>query len=64
MAKLFCSQCAAETEHLPIYLAAKLETVSRSTIYYRKRKGWIHFSFLPSKKVVICRDSLVGRKTA
>lgn len=54
----FCDNCKRETEFIPIYRAVSIASVSRSTIYYWMEKHWIHWRSLPSKRRVICRESL------
>ncbi len=54
----FCDFCKRETDFIPIYQAVRLSSVSRSTIYYWMEKHWIHWRSLPSKRRVICRESL------
>jgi len=58
MARLFCQNCQKESNFLPIYLATKVEGVSRSTIYYWLERGWVHCRELPSGRRVICEASL------
>ena len=58
MARLFCQKCQKESNFLPIYLATKVEGVSRSTIYYWIERGWVHCRELPSGRRVICETSL------
>jgi hypothetical protein len=57
MARLFCEHCQKESNFLPIYLATKVEGVSRSTIYYWIERGWVHCRQLPSGRRVICEAS-------
>lgn len=54
----YCDFCNRETEFIPIYQAVRLTGVSRSTIYYWMEKQWVHWRSLPSKRRVICRESL------
>lgn len=54
----FCEFCKCETDFIPIYKAVNLASVSRSTIYYWMEKRWVHWRSLPSKRRVICRESL------
>ena len=58
MARLFCEHCQKESNFLPIYLATKIDGVSRSTIYYWIERGWVHCRELPSGRRVICEASL------
>ncbi len=58
MTVLHCAHCGRETEFLPIYRAIRIVDVSRSTIYYWMDKEWVHWMTLPSKRRLICRESL------
>lgn len=60
MSTVFCSQCERETEHVRIYIAQRLASVSRPTIYRWIEKDWVHVARLPSGVTVVCRDFLVS----
>jgi hypothetical protein len=57
-AHFFCEHCKKETQFLPIRCVVALAGVSRSTIYYWMDRHWIHWLELPSRRRVICKDSL------
>jgi hypothetical protein len=59
MAVIYCDQCKAERDLLPIYRAVAVVGVSRSTIYYWIDKKWVHWKELASGRRVICLHSLV-----
>ena len=56
--RFFCHHCRKETHFLPIQYAVALTGVSRSTIYYWMDRRWIHWLELPSRRRIICKDSL------
>ncbi len=53
-----CDLCQKPARFLSPSRAAVLVAVSRSTIYYWMRHGWVHWRVLPSKRRVICMESL------
>jgi predicted DNA-binding transcriptional regulator AlpA len=57
-ARFFCEHCKKETQFLPIRCTVALTGVSRSTIYYWMDHRWIHWLELPSRRRVICKESL------
>jgi predicted DNA-binding transcriptional regulator AlpA len=57
-AHFFCEHCKKETKFLPIQIALAATGVSRSTIYYWMDRRWIHWRELPSRRRVICKESL------
>jgi len=58
MARFYCEHCQRETHFLPIQFAVALTGVSRSTMYYWMDRRWIHWRELPSRRRVICKESL------
>jgi len=58
IACFFCDHCEKETHFVPIHRAITITGVSRSTIYYWIDKGWVHWVQLPSRRRVICEESL------
>jgi len=58
MAKFYCEGCGRESEFVPLYLATKIATISRSTIYYWIDHMWVHWRILPSGRRLVCRESL------
>lgn len=58
MATLFCESCRKECNFLPLYLAAKVLGVCRTTMYYWIERGWVHWLELPSGRRLICAASL------
>lgn len=59
MAVHTCGVCGQDADFVPIYLAAKIAAVSRSTMYYWIEKKWVHWCELASGRKIICRNSLV-----
>lgn len=59
MARHACGVCGLEADFVPIYAAAKIAAVSRSTMYYWIQKRWVHWCELASGRKVICCNSLV-----
>ena len=57
-ARFFCDHCKKETSFLPIQFAVALTGVSRSTMYYWMDRRWIHWRELPSRRRIICKESL------
>jgi predicted DNA-binding transcriptional regulator AlpA len=57
-ARFFCEHCQKETHFLPVHFAVALTGVSRSTMYYWMDRRWIHWRELPSRRRVICKESL------
>jgi hypothetical protein len=57
-ARFFCEHCQKETHFLPIHFAVALTGVSRSTVYYWMDRRWVHWRELPSRRRVICKESL------
>jgi hypothetical protein len=57
-ARFFCHHCQKETHFLPIQFAVALAGVSRSTMYYWMDRRWIHWRELPSRRRIICKESL------
>lgn len=57
-ARFFCHHCQKETHFLPIQFAVALTGVSRSTMYYWMDRRWIHWRELPSRRRIICKESL------
>ena len=57
-ARFFCHHCQKETSFLPIQFAVALTGVSRSTMYYWMDRRWIHWRELPSRRRIICKESL------
>ncbi|MDR3762640.1 MAG: hypothetical protein P4M01_00945 [Acidobacteriota bacterium] len=55
---LHCDDCQRPARFLNPTRAAELAAVSRSTIYYWMRRGWVHWRVLPSRRRVICLESL------
>ena len=53
-----CDLCQKPARFLSPSRAAVLAAVSRSTIYYWMRHGWVHWRLLPSQRRVICMESL------
>jgi predicted DNA-binding transcriptional regulator AlpA len=58
MAQLFCRTCGCEQRLITVYQAALLIGVSRATLYHWMKRGWIHWLELPSKRRLICLQSL------
>jgi predicted site-specific integrase-resolvase len=58
MVLLFCEHCRASATFLPIHSAMNLFGVSRSTIYYWIRRGWVHWIELPSGRRLICTHAV------
>lgn len=54
----YCETCSKAARFLNPSRAADVAAVSRSTIYYWMRQGWVHWRVLPSKRRVICLESL------
>jgi len=61
MASFYCEHCQKETHFLPIQFAVAITGVSRSTVYYWMDRRWIHWRELPSRRRVICKESLSHR---
>jgi len=57
-ARFFCEHCKKETHFLPIQYAVALAGVSRSTMYYWMDRRWVHWRELPSRRRIICKESL------
>jgi predicted DNA-binding transcriptional regulator AlpA len=57
-ARFFCDHCKKETHFLPIQYAVALAGVSRSTMYYWMDRRWVHWRELPSRRRIICKESL------
>jgi len=57
-ARFFCEHCQKETQFLPVHFAVALTGVSRSTMYYWMDRRWVHWRELPSRRRVICKESL------
>jgi predicted DNA-binding transcriptional regulator AlpA len=57
-ARFFCEHCQKETHFLPVHFAVALTGVSRSTMYYWMDRRWIHWRELPSRRRIICKESL------
>jgi predicted DNA-binding transcriptional regulator AlpA len=57
-ARFFCDHCQKETHFLPIHFAVALTGVSRSTMYYWMDRRWVHWRELPSRRRIICKESL------
>ncbi len=57
-ARFFCEHCQKETHFLPVHSAVALTGVSRSTMYYWMDRRWIHWRELPSRRRIICKESL------
>ena len=57
-ARFFCEHCQRETHFVPIQFALALTGVSRSTMYYWMDRRWIHWRELPSRRRIICKESL------
>lgn len=53
-----CERCGKETHFIPIYHAVSITGMSRSTIRYWIRNQWVHWLQLPSRKRLICLESL------
>ena len=58
MAIFFCDRCQKETKFLPIHATRQAAGVSRSTVYYWMERAWIHWRELPSRRRVVCQESL------
>jgi len=58
MPRSFCTKCQQPADFITIRQAVDLTGVSRSTMYYWMKKGWIHWTVMPSGRRLICRDSL------
>lgn len=58
MPRSFCTTCEQHTDLITIRQATNLTGVTRSTIYYWMKKGWIHWTEMPSRRRLICRQSL------
>jgi predicted DNA-binding transcriptional regulator AlpA len=57
-ARFFCEHCKKETHFLPIQYAVAIAGVSRSTVYYWMDRRWVHWRELPSRRRIICKESL------
>ncbi len=57
-AHFFCDHCQKETHFLPVRFAVAQAGVSRSTMYYWMDRSWIHWRELPSRRRIICKESL------
>jgi predicted DNA-binding transcriptional regulator AlpA len=57
-ARFFCECCQKETHFLPIRSATAITGVSRSTMYYWMDRQWVHWRELPSRRRIICKQSL------
>lgn len=53
-----CEHCKKETHFVPIHRAIAIAGISRSTMYYWIDNSWVHWVLLPSKRKVICEESL------
>jgi predicted DNA-binding transcriptional regulator AlpA len=60
-AQFFCEHCKKETHFFPIRYAVALTGVSRSTVYYWMDRRWVHWLELPSRRRIICKESLSRR---
>lgn len=58
----YCERCKKQTHFVPIYRARSVTGVSRSTIYYWMDRDWVHWIELPSRRKVICVESLSRSK--
>ena len=58
VSRFFCEVCRRETHFIPIHRAIVIAGVSRSTMYYWLDNSWVHWVELPSKRKVICEESL------
>jgi predicted DNA-binding transcriptional regulator AlpA len=54
----FCEHCGNSSQFLNPTRAAAVAAVSRSTVYYWMSQGWVHWRILPSKRRVVCVQSL------
>lgn len=55
---LYCEQCARTTQHLSVKNTMSVTAVSRSSVYFWMKRGWIHWRTLPGGHRLICRDGL------
>lgn len=58
MAINFCTECGQVKDFVTVPKAVALCEISRSTLYYWMKKGWIHWIQTPSGRRLICRSSL------
>ena len=58
VSRFFCEICERETHFVPIHRAIAIAGISRSTMYYWIDNSWVHYVLLPSKRKVICEESL------
>ena len=62
--RFFCEVCRRESHFVPIHRAITIAGVSRSTMYYWIDKSWVHWVMLPSKRKVICEESLQRKQSS
>ena len=63
MPRSFCTKCEQLTDLITIRQAVDVAGVSRSTMYYWMKKGWVHWTEMPSRRRLICRESLFRTPT-
>lgn len=55
---LLCDHCNCMSQFVSVSRAVRLVAISRSTIYYWMKRGWVHWRLLPSGRRMICWKSL------